>query len=136
MKIIKFRAWNENEMHEDGETKFWLSQGFFEDFPEEFKIMQFTGLKDKNGKEIYEGDILKVIFEKANQYPHLNIIKAVEWGSYSDGEYVSNIECWMAGDEPVSDKGGMYGSSVHDYEIIGNIYENPELLNNPQTSEA
>jgi len=57
---IKFRAWHKddkapyvNEMLEDGEARFLLSQGFDEMMPDNYVFMQFTGLKDKNGKEVY-----------------------------------------------------------------------------------
>jgi len=86
------------------------------------ELIQFTGLKDKNGKDIYEGDIVRI------EYHNTSEICGIEWGYYSDGEYVDNVECWVAGTEPLSDKGGLWGSPKHDYEVIGNIYENPELL--------
>ena len=91
------------------------------------KLMQYTGLKDKNEKEIYEGDIVKLIplnSERLKElgrkwYEHLK----VEWGTYSDGEYVTNVETWMIGINPLSEE--LLDETV---EVIGNIYENPELL--------
>lgn len=91
------------------------------------KLMQYTGLKDKSGKEIYEGDIVKLIplnSERLKElgrkwYEHLK----VEWGAYSDGEYVTNVETWMIGINPLSEE--LLDETV---EVIGNIYENPELL--------
>jgi len=69
-------------------------------------IMQYTGLKDRNGKEIYEGDILR---GRSGFYP-------VSW----DIEYAS----FMA----VNNYAFINTSSWCKKEIIGNIYENPELL--------
>lgn len=93
----------------------------------EAEILQYTGLKDKSGKEIYEGDIVKLIplnSERLKElgrkwYEHLK----VEWGAYSDGEYVTNVETWMIGINPLSEE--LLDETV---EVIGNIYENPELL--------
>ena len=65
-------------------------------------LMQFTGLNDKNGKDIYEGDILQ------DDEKHVEPF-AVEWNDMK--EYTN----W-------------YSSKGNVFEIIGNIYENPELL--------
>lgn len=127
MRNIKFRAWDKsiNEMLTqplDGISAASRLLGFT--VFSQCEVMQFTGLKDKKGKEIYEGDILEIMFSKRIGKE----IDVVIWGSYNDEEYVSNIECWMAGDYPVSDSGGLWGCSKHTKEIIGNIHENPELL--------
>lgn len=107
MREIKFRVWDalEKEMlFPDTVTPSIISlQGAY--------LMQYTGLKDKNGKEIYEGDILEFDPEewgsnKNNRWP-------VEWSD--SGE-------WMTG-------GGTNGECSRFKTVIGNIYQNPELLN-------
>ena len=75
--------------------------------PDRFKLMQCTGLKDKNGKLIYEGDI--VSGTSAIGRPQQDIVKWQESGF--------SPWAWF--------EAGMY---LSDLEIIGNIYENPELL--------
>ncbi|MCM1159363.1 MAG: YopX family protein [Bacteroidales bacterium] len=80
-------------------------------------ICQYTGLKDKNGKEIYEGDIL------SGQMYH-------DYGEY--GEYVPEkcVVKWdgkRAAFAPVY-WWSRYNHDIRNYEIIGNIYDTPELL--------
>jgi len=74
----------------------------------DIKLMQYTGSKDKNGKEIYEGDIVKGMGWD-DEYHYGEIKEINELGYYPD--------CWL---------GNMPGSEC--WEVIGNIYENPELL--------
>ncbi len=119
MEEIKFRAWDIS-FKRMKLTGMGINQGVLEG--EDVIIMQYTGLKDKHGVEIYKSDIVKIIFEQ------VSLVREVKWGSYDDGEYVTNVECWMVGGLPLSDKGGLFGTEKHEYEVIGNIHENPELI--------
>lgn len=119
---IKFRAWHNVDgwcgafsVHQSG----LIDYGSGWKTPEEANmvLMQFTGLKDKNGKEIYEGDILA-----------------------SEGRVIGHIEGGVRGYcydvvylNPRHDKRwSLYASVTDDYEgnivVIGNIHETPELL--------
>ena len=73
------------------------------------ELMQYTGLKDKNGKEIYEGDIFYTGSKK--------ILYIVEW-----------IDCGLKGRQIKNKSWVGLDYWKDDIEVIGNIYENPELL--------
>ena len=126
MREIKFRAWAEKKTKEyewQVTYKGFMTEPFdFQDFDgdyfipdsiyiEDMKIMQFTGLKDKNGKEIYEGDIL---YFKHNLY---EITQTVRWGSADETE--GEDKTCVGFVFPLVD--------IEKLEVIGNIYENPEL---------
>lgn len=81
-------------------------------------IMQFTGLKDKNGREIYEGDILDVCNGSINGHEWKDKPYAVE---YKPKGFDICMFCW-------DDDGKNIMNKTHWCEVIGNIYENPELL--------
>ena len=82
---------------------------------EDIELMQFTGLKDKNGKEIYEGDILYCSDAPGSHH-------RVFWNNERCGWDDERLE---DGDSNTS----YYGFDMFmDCEVIGNIYENPELL--------
>lgn len=129
MKEIKFRAWDkvskmfrrvyeinylwgfiyceltENEITNSDRMSYEFSKYLYDG---SYELLQYTGLKDKNGKEIYEGDIVKAFnFLNENEESVLIVVK------YNTKDCGYNII-------------DFFGVS---YEVIGNIYENPELLN-------
>lgn len=85
---------------------------------ENFVIMQCTGLKDKNGKLIYEGDIVKKIDSNALGYYRERICEI----SWDDNFHMYGITTTLG------DGYGLYEYDSPQLEIIGNIYENSELL--------
>lgn len=131
MREIKFRAWTGKEMIYYPEWFTLEGQHVlcFEepphsyvdesdiDNPNRVELMQYTGLKDKNGKEIYEGDIVK------NERHYFTT--SVEY-------YGSSFNCKSEGLPLHTFIDEHYGedSAKNSIEVIGNIYENPELLTN------
>jgi uncharacterized phage protein (TIGR01671 family) len=82
---------------------------------DKFIPLQYTGLKDKNGKEIYEGDIIAVDLEDVDKLENME----VKWCEDCCG--------FTFGTKDNSASPNFYGKSNYCAEIIGNIYENPEL---------
>lgn len=82
-----------------------------------FKLEQFTGLKDANGKEIYKGDIVRM------QRPGFH-----EYACYEVEYFIQDVCIFQI--VKVTDGSTLFESpsNGHDVEIIGNIHENPELL--------
>jgi uncharacterized phage protein (TIGR01671 family) len=125
MREINFRAWDkkEKEMIDINSLEIYDEldkQGFYSVGEvlnnEDWEIMQYTGLKDKNSKGIYEGDIV------ANNVCNAKVV--VEWEDEireSDGTKVTTG--WI----PFCTGWANYIGGSH-FEVIGNIYENPELL--------
>ncbi|MCW6126096.1 hypothetical protein HZL39_05280 [Lactiplantibacillus plantarum] len=130
--MIKFRAWNkatssyrkvlEIEFYPDGELKKVKVAGLQRKgtiTPDNLVLEQFTGLKDANGKEIYEGNILQPVIS----YTKRNIGKPFE---VKKGNYVYGK--WIAKDVSSKEFGvdGYYFSN--EMRLIGNVHANPELL--------
>ena len=123
---IKFRAWDGLNRHmfypafleiESNHVRSWtgapnggLGMGY------NAILMQYTGLKDKNGKEIYEGDIVETVY--TDHKKHKGVI-------YSQPTRLN----WSVKHSPFANQDlFVYSRPDCSVEIIGNIYENPELL--------
>lgn len=103
IREIKFRAWNGYKM-----CRVEMID-FDSNYLKQYIVMQYTGLNDKNGTEIYEGDILRRIYR--------NEVMVVEY-SKSQALYLMRLK----------DNMSYTFFDISDYYVIGNIYENPELL--------
>ena len=128
-RVIKFRVWcKQNEVMKSVarigfiEDKLWYVEDedhetqppyFYDD--DDWALMQYTGLKDKNGKEIYEGDIVK-----GKNYGFNNPIRFIGTVEYSYNHF-KVIGCR-------NKYKGVSDELNTTYEVIGNMFENPELL--------
>ena len=129
MRDIRFRAWHEYGAAFKGGRKNSFKPGMiYDDKPGDclvwknngqriLDILQFTGLKDKNDKDIYEGDIVEYVFNRKRERAH--IIYETQFGKWTGkrfpGAMAENLGlCWVA----------------RHAEVIGNIHETPELLTN------
>lgn len=123
MRAIKFRAKYRKQWHYVtlkelcefiGVSEYAASDTPAEYFSEGKYKTQYTGLKDENGKEIYEGDIIK--FKETRIFSE--VVKEVY---FDNGEVLCKSK---TSKHPLS----WYGRTDRVAEVIGNIYENPELL--------
>lgn len=137
MREIKFRAWNikrnkfanpkwfgidlsGNLLNENGgdDNSFNFITAL-QEVKNQYILMQHTGLKDKNGKEIYEGDIIKEQGPRTNGLPGAAFLREIV---FYEGKF-------MGKDIGIDDPELYQNISHSSYnEVLGNIYENPELL--------
>ncbi len=106
LKWVAGRLWDISTNHPDAPMLHLYGPG------EQVELRQFTGLKDKNGREIYEGDILE---------DERGLLRIVQW---NNGGY------WEAAHRVTPFTGPLYeidGVKIK-VEVIGNIYQNPDLL--------
>jgi len=128
MRELKFRAWNKKGKRWFGvnlqmsvvDGLLWWQYGYgCEIIPAEerknIELMQYTGRKDKNNKEIYEGDVIKDIE---------NWVGVIKW---------DKKDCFFCVEYPLQNETMMFDDAFdsnpeRNAEIIGNIYENSELM--------
>jgi uncharacterized phage protein (TIGR01671 family) len=130
MKEIKFRGktkdgiWHYGWLWQSPDKKYWIKEAIERTHSADYEVIpetigQYTGLKDKNGKEIYKGDIVK------STDPN--------WGY--GGQYDKENDGYLRNEVPSLDKLIREGAECEytfllsdECEVIGNIYENPKLL--------
>jgi len=137
MREIKFRAWFDEQMYEVAKLDNWGDpeqascdlagpgengevEELFDIYVGDVELMQYTGLKDQHGKEIYEGDICRL----TNTYRGANSKSTIEiafdgWGFVGRWPEVESPTGYMV--NPLRS----YNFPVVLIEVIGNIYENP-----------
>lgn len=123
MRELKFRAWDTDreEMEFEVEAR---TDNEFGGLPhldtmnkgDLYHVMQFTGLLDKNGVEIYEDDVVRVESEGFGEEKFGEMVGKVTW----------RIDRWQViGEQSINP---LYRLNEFKLTVIGNIYENPELL--------
>lgn len=128
MREIEFRAWDKNKQmwtnwkcydnmfyFMDKNTGVWIRDDEFK----RFVLLQYTGLKDSKGVEIYEGSIIRI---RQDRYCDWRIYQVKYHGdrNYPAFDTEPNIDC---------DSNGLsYTLACCEVEVIGNVFENPELL--------
>ncbi|MGV2223045.1 YopX family protein [Enterococcus faecalis] len=130
--IPKFRAWDKNtedmvdvktiDLEKDGSIGCILDYNGINLDVSECILMQSTGLKDKNGVEIFEGDIC--IQRGEEPYSDENMTLDDDW-EYTGIIKFQDFAYWIQDNEGFSK---WLGTDCDEIEVIGNIYENPELL--------
>jgi len=126
---IKFRAWHKGQKQMftalyltfGGKIGMWNYEETEIDFASEYpylELIEFTGLLDKNGKEIYDGDILKLQYPVNYGFGGIHDKEIIVKVIYESGAF------WFEGEGYTDCNWHFY----NDYEIIGNIYENESLL--------
>ena len=120
--MIKFRAWLKKEQKMDNEIDHisWLEDELYcigdgityMVLAEDLVLMQSTGLKDKNGKEIFDGDIVKMAKDVYSKPTYYEVVRH-RGGAYRLESKQHGCELWLR---------------HTDCEVVGNIYENREFL--------
>jgi len=124
--MIKFRAWHRELGRMMSIKNMWFQDSHIEELelndaimndyitvsPDEIELMQSTGLKDKNGKEIFEGDVVKMAKDVYSEPTYYEVVRH-RGGAYRLESKQHGCELWLR---------------HTDCEIVGNVYENPELF--------
>lgn len=134
MRLIKFRAWDKDHLKSrvdsvraNGMIYFGLKDYAYDQDGEmgscdidieTMPIMQFTGLHDKNGKEIWEGDIVRVFTNPSELEEKVEVFYNTKFLRFSFGGLITGYY-------------DMEDIDLKNIEVLGNIYSNPELLKEP-----
>jgi len=116
MSPLRFRAWDEEQNRwrypDDSDKPHYFWQWWYKtNVGGEPRPLQSTGLHDKNGKEIFEGDVVRTEFGDFEVYWRQ---ECCGWYIRKPDGHIEFLATWLG--------------NVHTLEVIGNIYENPELL--------
>ena len=127
--IQKFRAWMKQyekmdndigEMYfEDGEFKYIGDDVHYKRLPEHIILMQSTGMVDRNGNIIFEGDIVKMSKDVYSEPTYYEVVRH-RGGAYRLESKQHGCELWLR---------------HTDCEVVGNVYENPELLEDKECTQ-
>lgn len=133
MRTIKFRGkklengeWLYGDLVQDDEGGYYVYPNdcdglYLNNRVDPYTIGQFTGLLDKNGKQIYEGDIIQ------GEYNHKHLIRYIE----EDARFTSTLVAYV-GDKYAErcNTGDVTQKWINEFNkvVIGNIYDNPELM--------
>lgn len=145
MREIKYKAWLEDEQEMVGANDFYQNadelpngdktgvhlsdffnkneDGTFGKEHEKIIWLEYTGLKDKNDKEIYEGDVVK--YTKHKSYLLADFIGEVKWWKSGCWDFFTTAGYPRIGIQTAHE---LERDILSHIEIIGNLYENPELL--------
>ena len=142
MREIKFRAWDTTEekmWYKDEDFPTYLNEFRFNDYIKQLQkddvvLMQYTGLKDKNGVEIYEGDVVRTLEVKTGnpafvlKLAGMEITTTVIW---SDGGFILRDKLGNTTDYTLlAELTAIQRNPGLELEVIGNIYEDATILSN------
>lgn len=126
---LKFRVWDsEEKTYKSSDYPFFLCDDgdvldtHFDVRNNDVVVEQCTELKDKNGKLIYEGDIVKTVLSDGSPFYHI-----IKW---YDGKFVADYG-WAYSEE-LEDYCSISQEWIGKKEVVGNIHENADLLKNPE----
>ncbi|MCD5183879.1 hypothetical protein IV471_01035 [Enterococcus gallinarum] len=133
--VPKFRAWDKNtndmvdvktiDLEKDGSIGCIVDYNGINLDVSECVLMQSTGLKDKNGVEIFEGDVVRYTWDMLSDVNATEKGKKVRKSKVFWSDWRAS---WAVGKKSCNNDLFRYARNGNTVEVIGNIYENPELL--------